>query len=135
MSYVVPSVPAGCEVVGRLYDMEDVEYLTGDMLEVYCPASGVLIRTGWYPEEDPQGQYVVTAYRDCRRMADSYKTKQIGEARSLVERLAVKHQIVASNAHTSSYRTVDCGDQGGIRLLTGAPLDSPGIPSRMAVYA
>ena len=51
----------GCEVVGFLYESDDVAELGQDMIEVRVP-TGVTINAGWYPEGSPEGAYRVRTW-------------------------------------------------------------------------
>lgn len=48
---------------GQLYPSEDLPHLTQNMLEILLD-NQITIDVGWYPEHDPNGKYVVTAFRD-----------------------------------------------------------------------
>jgi len=90
MTSMVPALPKNCDLVGELHEISDVDFLTQDMMEVYCQLSETLIRVGWTPEEDPSGSYFVAVYRDCQLIQDIYSTRQLSEVKSVVERLAVQ---------------------------------------------
>ncbi len=85
-----PNLPQFCEVVGMLHDTSDVNALTQDMMEVYCPSTDALIRAGWYPDEDPDGYYFVSVYQGGERVRKPYKNTQLSEIKSLIERYAVE---------------------------------------------
>lgn len=109
MSFVIPDVPSTCLVVGRLYDTVDRDLLIQDMLEVFCPATNTLICAGWLPEEDFQGSYVIAMYRGCERIGEVYRTKHITEAKSVVERMAKRHENLLSFSTPVVYREVSSG--------------------------
>lgn len=88
---VIPQVPPGCQITGSIPDASDVRRLTGDLLDVYCPMTETLVSVGWYPEEDPQGEYSVTVYRHCEEIR-SQSTRDAAEALNLVEAWCAEFQ-------------------------------------------
>jgi hypothetical protein len=83
-----PQLPTTCEVVGLIRDTSDVSSLTQDMLEVYFPNTDILIRAGWYPDEDLSGSYFVSVYQAGERIRGPYKSTHISEIKSVIERYA-----------------------------------------------
>lgn len=87
MKAVIPAIQSTCEVVGRLYYSNDPRDLGEDMLDVSLP-NGLLISAGWFPEGDPDGEYVVTVSAGLDVVGPPYRTKDVNEARVHVESLA-----------------------------------------------
>lgn len=92
-----------------MYDTADRDLLTQDMLEVLCPATNTLICAGWTPKEDLQGSYVIAMYRGCERIGEVYRTKLITEAKSVVERMAKRHENLLPFSTPVIYREVSAG--------------------------
>ncbi|MBY0525065.1 MAG: hypothetical protein K2R98_16795 [Gemmataceae bacterium] len=49
------------KVSGEIYQPVEIDMLTQDMLQVVLD-NGVIIDVGWYPEHDPDGEYVVIVF-------------------------------------------------------------------------
>lgn len=65
---------------------DDPMLLSQDMLEVELP-TGVFLDVGWFPEHDPQGEYVIMAFIDPDNLlCEPFVTRDSGEV------LAVLHQ-------------------------------------------
>ncbi len=88
MSDHTPNVGAPWKIAGCLRDTEYPELLNGAMIELTRPGSDILIYGGWDPEEDVNGEYVIGALRGCDSAFLPYRTRQLAEAISVLERLA-----------------------------------------------
>ncbi|MCZ6688639.1 MAG: hypothetical protein O7H41_03450 [Planctomycetota bacterium] len=83
-------LPPGAESYGNLYSDFAADDRTQDVLAVNLP-SGHTIDVGWYPEDDPDGSFVIRVFfgtwEDQRH--DEFLTKDVNEAAEAVERLAI----------------------------------------------
>jgi hypothetical protein len=81
----------GATVRGELYPPEEVDMLTQDMLEVELPG-GVFVDVGWFPEHDPGGRYVITAFAGEyeNRLGSPVRTSSYEEALFTVLDLAAR---------------------------------------------
>lgn len=91
---MIPQLPQECEITGQLIAPTDPALLNSDMLEVYCPSGGILIRAGWYPEHDPAGEYVISVYSDCNQI-------EVERARSISR--AVRTVVELANKYARTY--------------------------------
>ncbi len=58
---VIP--PSAVDVIGDLYDTQNIYDLTQDLICVEMP-DHVYIDAGWYPDWDPDGEYRVIVFKD-----------------------------------------------------------------------
>ena len=72
-----------CQVIGSLYESDDLSELGQDMLEIIL-ANGILIDAGWYPEGDPNGCYVISVTRGLDEMAEARRTTDASDAAKIV---------------------------------------------------
>lgn len=100
------SLPPGAEISNYLYPEMDLDDLGQDMLSVRLP-SGYYIDVGWYPENDPDGQFVVRvfwAYWDNQQLTSPVRTKNLSQVVLAVESLAEhfsKPQVTLSRSGSS----------------------------------
>ena len=90
MKDLVPIVPRGWNVVGRLRDTACPELLNGAMVELSHPGSDILIYAGWEPEEDPTGHYVIGVIRGCEPIGEELITADMASAAQELFHMAEK---------------------------------------------
>lgn len=97
-----------CEVIGAVYeadDRADRANLSEDMLEIVLP-NGILISAGWYPDADPDGQYIVTVTKGLNHVIDPFATASAFEAveavRDRVDDFRWRSAIVSQNFNASA---------------------------------
>lgn len=82
-------LPADSQFTNRLYASKDAGYLLQDLVVVRLP-NGVIIDAGWYPEHDPEGEYVIRVYSPnwSEQIGPLVTTNRPLEVREIVEDLA-----------------------------------------------
>jgi hypothetical protein len=88
MNPVSLDLPEGASVYNVLYPTKDPEYLVQDLLTVGLP-NGYYIDVGWYPEHDPDGEYVIRVFFDSweNQQIDPIRTKDVNRVISIVTEL------------------------------------------------
>jgi hypothetical protein len=83
-------LPDEAHIVGELYPPGDARLLTDGMLHVGL--HGLCIDVSWYPEHDPDGEYIVTVYQDSweNKVREPLVTRDPGQVASFVERAAAE---------------------------------------------
>ena len=75
MNAIPFSIPANYgQVFGAVYTSNNPDDLSEDMLDVLLP-NGLLVCAGWYPDSDPNGEYVVTLTNCGRQIIRPIHTK------------------------------------------------------------
>lgn len=82
-------LPPGAKVVGHLYDDTGITHFSEDLLCVTL-RNDVSIDVGWYPDEDPSGEFRIHIFRGnwCNTISPNFHTKIVAEVISFVERKA-----------------------------------------------
>lgn len=81
--------PEGARVTNHLYRSKNPAYLSQDLLTIALP-NGFFVDVGWYPESDPNGNYVVRVFYQYwdYQMIRPLETRNGSEAARIAERLA-----------------------------------------------
>lgn len=90
MNPIKPTVPPNAEVSSYLYPKMDIDDLTQDLMTVALP-NGFFVDVGWYPEHDPNGQFIVRVfwqYWNHQMLDTPFATPHIAEMLVAVEQLA-----------------------------------------------
>lgn len=76
-----------CRVYGQLIESNDPFDLSQDMVDVLLP-NGLRISAGWYPDGDPNGQYVVLVMSGLSLFSGPCESKDVWETAETIRELA-----------------------------------------------
>lgn len=100
MKPVPINLPMGAKISNYLYPTMDMDDRTEDLVTVSL-SNGFFIDAGWYPEHDPNGQFVVRVYYqfwDDQREVPKY-ARTIEEVVDIIEKLSERfsqHEAVST---------------------------------------
>jgi hypothetical protein len=84
------NLPDGCELYNKLYRTSNPDYLVQDILVVRL-LNGFVIDVGWFPEHDPNGNYVIVVADGKDDELREIRAKSADEVRQYVEFLAARY--------------------------------------------
>jgi hypothetical protein len=93
MNPVSIQLPEGSEVYNFLYPSKDPDYLVQDLFAVRLP-NGCCVDVGWYPEHDPNGDYVISVFYEYgdHPLGAPCRTKDLAEVIRTVQSLAHRYE-------------------------------------------
>lgn len=125
---LIPSIPASARtVINLLYDPQPDRLLIENILLVEL-SDGIAIDVGWYPHNDPNGSFRVTAYKDDwnnQLLPNPYVTTKPKEVAAIVETLA---------ARFSSHSPPEAIPRTGGSYIGSSSVNSPCVFVRLDLF-
>ena len=113
-------LPENSVFTSRLYPSLDPGFLLEDLVVVELH-NGIIIDAGWYPEHDPEGEYVVRVYSPnwSEQIGPAARARDPLAVREIVEGLAKNYtkDVVSDSKSTESIRC-DFAEDETIASLT-----------------
>lgn len=101
---IILNLPPESRLIGNLFGDTGVNHFSEDILYVEMP-NGVCIDLGWYPDDDPTGEFRIHVFNETwNNVISRHTAKDASVVAKLIEDLAW------SNSSTSRYQCLTCGE-------------------------